>query len=336
MAHYRGLCADTVYIGGGTPTCLDAELLTGLLRAIQNCFLLTDTCEITVECNPKTVDDIYLKKLHSAGVNRLSVGVQSFCDRQSELLGRLHNAEEAKKCIKLAQDCGFENINLDLMFGLPYQTKEVFLESLETALLLEPTHISAYSLILEEGTLLAKRVESGELQLPDEEMERDLYHFLIKRLAQDGYIHYEISNFARNGYESKHNNKYWERRPYIGLGAAAHSQFGNIRFGNPPQLDRYEQLVQMIPPCGRETELLTRTDEMAEFVFLGLRKVRGICKSDFSSKFATEIETVYGSQLTKFRKLGLLEEHGNNICLTEKGIDVSNSIFCEFLPEEKV
>lgn len=332
--YYRGCRADTVYIGGGTPTCLSIEQMSKLLKQLTDSFCLTADCEITVECNPKTADGAYFKRLRAAGANRLSIGVQSFCDRELALLGRLHNAEEAQQCVKLAQDSGFENINLDLMFGLPNQTVEKAMENTERAIALKPTHISAYSLILEEGTPLAERVRQGELTLPDEETERGMYHEMVHRLAQDGYERYEISNFARNGFVSKHNNKYWERRPYIGLGAAAHSQIGNLRYANPDGLEEYAALGRKPPPEGRETEVLSRNDEIAEFVFLGLRKMCGIRKSEFRSLFFQEIESVYGAQLDKFCSLGLLEQSGDVIRLTPSGIDVSNSVFCEFLLEE--
>lgn len=331
--YYRGLRADTIYIGGGTPTCLSAKQLTELLYQLQDCFCLTADCEITVECNPKTADGEYFKKLRRAGANRLSIGVQSFRDEELKLLGRLHNSEEAKSCVKLAQDCGFENVNLDLMFGLPYQTKEYFAENVEAALRLSPKHISAYGLILEEGTPLAERVRRGEVCLPEEETEREMYHFLTQTLAQEKYFKYEISNFSLAGFESRHNNKYWERKPYIGLGAAAHSHIGNVRFGNPTSLEEYMRLATKTPPNGREKEMLTQADEMAEFVFLGLRKMCGIRRSEFEKIFSTKIEEVYGKQLEKFCRLGLLAEEGDVIRLTERGIDVSNSVFCEFLPE---
>ena len=335
MEHYRGCRVDTVYIGGGTPTCLDVELLTFLLQNIKDCFRLTENCEITVECNPKTADGEYFKKLHKSGVNRLSIGVQSFHDKELALLGRLHNAEEARQCIKLAQENGFENLNLDLMFGLPNQTLSLFLESIEQALSLNPMHISAYGLIVEDGTPLAEKVQCGILRLPDEEVEREMYHEMRRMLAQESYCHYEISNFARNGFESRHNNKYWERSPYIGLGAAAHSQIGNLRFGNPAQLDEYARVAKNEPTEGRETEKLTKTDEMSEFIFLGLRKICGIQKEKFRFEFGMEIETLYGAQLDKFCKLGLLEQSEDRIWLSEAGMDVSNSIFCEFLLEEE-
>lgn len=333
--HYRGLRADTIYIGGGTPTCLAVEDLTGLLEDLQQCFCVTDDCEITVECNPKTADGAYFNQLRKVGVNRLSVGVQSFCEDELRLLGRLHSAEEARECIKLAQDAGFQNISLDLMFGLPYQTKERLAENVKEALQLEPTHISAYSLILEEGTPLAERVQNGELQLPEEETEREMYHFLTEKLAQEGYLPYEISNFARCGFESRHNNKYWERKPYIGLGAAAHSQVEHLRFGNPVGLEEYIRLAHQEAPIGRETEILSKADEMAEFVFLGLRKRCGIRKTKFSEQFSENIETVYGKQLANCYQWGLLTEDGDTIRLTKRGIDVSNRVFCEFLPEEE-
>lgn len=331
MEQYRGLRADSVYIGGGTPTCLKKEQLLRLIYRIKNCFLLTEDCEFTVECNPKTADDDYFRALNLAGVNRLSIGVQSFIDEELKLLGRVHTANEAKECVIMAKNAGFLNFNLDLMFGLPKQTVADFEKSISAALSLKPAHISCYSLILEEGTLMHKMVEQGALVLPDEDTERDMYHTLIKKLVASGYEHYEISNFALVKKQSRHNNKYWDIKPYIGLGAAAHSNIGNIRFGNPAALEEYSDAVKHCPPCGRETEELSVLDEMSEFMFLGLRKIDGIKKSDFKKQFGVDIKSVYGEQITKFCDLKLMEEENDTIRLTLAGVDVSNSVFCEFL-----
>ncbi len=331
MEHYRGLCADTVYLGGGTPTCLRVEQLTGLLEKLRGCFQLTKDCEITVECNPKTADEAYFKRLRAAGANRLSIGIQSFHDEELSLLGRLHSAKEAEKCVKDAKRAGFANINLDLMFGLPGQTIEKFFESVRRAVDLSPMHLSCYSLILEAGTPLELRIHSGELRLPEEEAERAMYHQLVSYLAEHGYAQYEISNFSMKGFESKHNNKYWERKPYIGLGAAAHSQIGNIRFANPPDLDAYVKIASLAPLEGRETETISPKDQMAEFMFLGLRKTCGVSQKEFNKEFGLDVRKVYAKQLKKFCEWNLLEIDGDWIRLTKAGMDVSNSVFCEFL-----
>lgn len=331
MVQYKGLTADSVYIGGGTPTCLKKEQLLKLIDKIKSTFLLTDDCEFTVECNPKTADYDYFCALYSAGVNRLSIGVQSFNDGELKLLGRAHNANEAKECIQLAQKAGFLNYNLDLMFGLPNQSLKDFEKSIHAALLLKPSHISCYSLILEDGTKMYDMVNSGEYVLPEDDEERKMYHTLIDILSKNGYEHYEISNFALLGKQSRHNNKYWEREPYIGIGAAAHSNIEDSRFANPSGLDAYSKIVQLPVPDGRETEKLSEKDKMSEFIFLGLRKIKGISKTGFKNIFGVDIYEIYGKQIEKFCNLKLLEDNEDTICLTSKGIDVSNSVFCEFL-----
>lgn len=335
MAHYRGCRADTVYIGGGTPTCLEAVQLAGLVDKIRSCFRLEQDCEITVECNPKTADEKYFRTLRKAGVNRLSVGVQSFHDHELRLLGRIHTVAEAEECIRMAKNAGFSNISLDLMFGLPGQSAVDVEESVRRAVSLAPTHLSCYSLILEEGTPLYRSVQEGRFTLPDEDAEREMYHHLVRLLAENGYHRYEISNFALRGKESRHNNKYWERKPYIGLGAAAHSQIADLRYGNPSSLAEYEEVTFLHPPAGRAAERLTSADEMAEFMFLGLRKCAGILKSDFGKVFGKSLETVFGEPIKKFYSLGLLEDSNGRLRLSDAGIDVSNAIFCEFLPEEE-
>ncbi len=331
MEQYKGIRANSVYIGGGTPTCLKKEQLLKLIDKIKSNFLLTDDCEFTVECNPKTADYDYFCALNSAGVNRLSIGVQSFIDDELKLLGRAHSADEAKESIQMAKKAGFLNYNLDLMFGLPDQSISNFKESIQTALALEPAHISCYSLILEEGTKMYDLVTGGEFVLPDEVEERKMYHTLIEILSKNGYEHYEISNFALSGKQSRHNNKYWDREPYIGIGAAAHSNIGDLRFGNPSELDLYSKIAQNHISDGRETEKLTKEDKMSEFVFLGLRKIKGISKTKFKNTFGIDIYEKYDKQIKKFCDLKLLEDNGDTICLTSAGIDVSNSVFCEFL-----
>ena len=331
MKQYKGIYANSVYIGGGTPTCLKKEQLLKLVDKIKSTFLLTDDCEFTVECNPKTADYDYFCALNNVGVNRLSIGVQSFNEDELKLLGRAHNAEEAKECIQMAKKAGFLNYNLDLMFGLPNQSLLDFKKSIHDALALEPAHISCYSLIVEEGTKMCDMVNRGELILPDEDEERRMYHALIKILSDNGYEHYEISNFALRGMQSRHNNKYWNREPYIGIGAAAHSNIGDFRFGNPPELDLYTDIVKNNVPDGRETEKLTAEDKMSEFIFLGLRKTEGISKIKFKDNFGIDIYEKYGEQIKKFCGLKLLEDKSDTIRLTSAGIDVSNSVFCEFL-----
>lgn len=331
MNHYKGITVNTVYIGGGTPTCLSKDQLCGLVDTIKGNFMLTEDCEITVECNPKTADEEYFRALFLRGVNRLSIGTQSFCDKELSLLGRAHNAEEARQCVRMAKSAGFTNINLDLMFGLPDQSEESFMQSIREVISLAPTHISAYSLILEENTPIYLRVDSGELVLPDEDVERDMYRVLVEELFKAGYRRYEISNFSVPGFESRHNNKYWERKPYIGLGAAAHSHIGMLRFSNPNGLDEYINIAKFPPSERREKDILTEKDTMSEFMFLGLRKMCGVSQKQFYESFGKRMTEVFSEPIQKYCQLNLLEWQGDNLRLTARGIDVSNNVFCEFL-----
>lgn len=331
MQQYRGITADSIYIGGGTPTALKKEQLTDLINKIRSTLSLTDDCEFTVECNPKTVDFDYLKMLKNNGVNRLSIGVQSLKDSELKMLGRVHSKDEAIECINMVKKAGFDNFNIDLMFGLPRQSLAGFKKTVMEVLNTEPKHISCYSLIVEDGTPISRRINSGELILPDEDTEREMYHTLVDILNDAGYKHYEISNFAKDGNESRHNNKYWERKPYIGLGAAAHSNIGDLRFGNPASLEEYEKVSCLKIPEGREKEHLTQEDEMSEVMILGLRKMDGISKVSFAKEFNKDLESVFKEQLSKFERLGLVQITDEKVMLTKRGIDVSNMVFCEFL-----
>lgn len=330
MQSYRGERVDTVYIGGGTPTVLPPHLLLQLLSGLQSCFAIAPGAEITVEANPGTCNGDGLKQLAEAGVNRISLGVQSFIDAELALLGRIHTAEDAVAAAENAYAAGITNLSLDLMFSIPAQTQDSLRYSIEQAAALRPTHISAYSLTLCEGTPFFSAAQAGQLSLPDEEEDRARYTLLCEMLKNCGYRRYEISNFAKPGFEARHNTKYWIREPYIGLGAAAHSFYNGRRFENPASLAEYYQTVYN--QTERMGEMITRQDAMAEFMFLGLRRTEtGISRNKFFKEFKQPIDSVYGEQLTKLCRLKLLELNGDTIRLTERGIDVSNSVFCEFV-----
>ncbi len=330
MKAYQGTEVDTVYIGGGTPTALPSHLLIRLLAGLHENFRILPGAEITVEANPGTCNEDYFLALSSAKVNRISLGVQSFVDSELALLGRIHSAKEAAEALKNVRRAGIANVSLDLMFSIPEQTKESFLYSINEAVSLEPDHISSYSLTLCEGTLMHRAAESGKLLLPDEDTDRELYAMLYKTLNKYGYSRYEISNFAKPGKESRHNTKYWRLAPYIGIGVAAHSFYDGRRFENPSKLSEYYQVVR--GERAREGTEITPKDAMAEFMFLGLRMTEaGILRQDFLNMFHKPIEAVYGRQIEKLQSLGLLECEGERIRLTERGIDVSNGVFCEFV-----
>ena len=330
MEEYRGEKADTVYLGGGTPTALSPKLLQKVLEGIHNCFDLAPDAEITIEANPGTCNKDAFYALKNAGVNRVSLGVQSFKDEELRLLGRIHTAKDAEIAVSNIRDAGILNISLDLMFSLPSQTRESLQFSLEKALLLAPQHLSCYSLMVCENTPLEAMVKNGLLTLPDEDTDRQFYTQITEFLEHNGYGRYEISNFSLVGKEAKHNTKYWNRAPYIGLGAAAHSFWGNERFENPASLaSYYERVKQKKHPEGT---ILTKEDAMAEFVFLGLRKTKeGISRKAFYDSFQTDFNSLYGKTVNKLTNLALLKDDGDRLLLTDRGIDISNAVLAEFL-----
>ncbi len=326
MERYQGERVDTIFIGGGTPTSLTAEQLELLLKNIQKKFVLTENCEFTVEANPKTLDEEKLATLKKYGINRLSIGVQSFNHNELLALGRVHTDAEAEETITLAKKY-FDNISIDLMCAIPNQTKESFKKNLEKAYSLKPQHISCYSLILEEGTPLYEENEKGNLVLPDENEEREIYDIAVCEMEKQGYLQYEISNFAKQGFESEHNKKYWQCDEYIGIGLSAHSYIDGVRFSNT---DDFSSYIKGEFSSG-EKEVLSKEDQMSEFMFLGLRKTDGVSKTEFLNRFGENMEKVFEKPLSKFKNLGMIEEKGDKICLTQKAISVSNQVMCEFI-----
>jgi len=330
METYRGVQADTVYIGGGTPTAIPPHLLVRLLQGIKNSFVLAPNTEITVEANPGTCDAAFMTQLAEVGVNRVSLGAQSFVDAELATIGRIHTAAQIAEAVGAVRSAGISNISLDLMFSLPGQTKESLRYSLDRLYALEPNHVSCYSLTLCEGTHLYEMVKAGKVMMAEDEEDRELYAMVCEHLKQNGYCRYEISNFARGGAVSRHNTKYWKRAPYIGLGVAAHSFYKNCRFENPVGLSDYYRVV-----CGKEErpgESISWQDAMAEFMFLGLRMTEeGVLKQEFYKTFGKTVESIYGPSIAKLCEQGLLECVHDRLRLTDRGIDVSNRVFCEFL-----
>ncbi len=330
METYRGETVNTVYLGGGTPTALPPHLLVRILEGIRKNFTLLADSEITVEANPGTCDEQGFRALAEAGVNRVSLGAQSFVDTELSALGRIHTAGETKEAVEMVRRAGIHNVSLDLMFSLPNQTKESLMVSLDAITALNPDHISCYSLTVCEDTPLWTRVESGETVLPEEETDREFYELICDTLNKNGYDRYEISNFAKAGRESHHNTKYWLRAPYIGLGAGAHSFYGGKRFENPASLSAYHRVAN--GQQERAGEIITEADAMAEFMFLGLRMTKaGVLRSDFKAEFNQDLDTVYGEAIKKLSDSGLLSDTGDRLTLTERGIDLSNTVFCEFV-----
>ena len=323
----EGRSVSSIFIGGGTPSVLDERLLGDILKEIRNRFKMEEDAEITIEVNPGTANIGKLQAYREMGINRLSIGLQSPQDRELKILGRIHNYGQFLEIYQEARTVGFDNINIDLMSAIPDQTYEGWVKNLRTAAELEPEHISAYSLIVEEGTPFAAR----KLNLPDEDTEYNMYEATAQILKEYGFEQYEISNYARKGRECRHNVGYWTRQDYLGFGLGASSLYGKERFANTTDMKKYLENSRN-PEKIRETEpSLTREDEMAEFMFLGLRMTKGISKADFQKCFGCTIESVYGEVLEKYESMGLLLEQDGRIFLSRKGIHVSNSIMAEFL-----
>ena len=323
----EGRSVSSIFIGGGTPSVLDERLLGDILREIRNRFKMEEDAEITIEVNPGTANIGKLQAYREMGINRLSIGLQSPEDRELKILGRIHNYGQFLETYQEARTVGFDNINIDLMSAIPDQTYEGWVKNLRTVAELEPEHISAYSLIVEEGTPFAAR----KLNLPDEDTEYNMYEATAQILKKYGFEQYEISNYARKGRECRHNVGYWTRQDYLGFGLGASSLYGKERFANTADMKKYLENSKN-PEKIRETEpSLTREDEMAEFMFLGLRMTKGISKADFQRCFGCTIESVYGEVLEKYESMELLLEKDGRIFLSREGIHVSNSIMAEFL-----
>lgn len=300
----------TIYLGGGTPSTLDIQDIQRLLAAID----MPEAEEITMELNPGDATPEYLQALKKAGINRLSIGVQSFQDELLHLIGRRHNAAQAIEAVRRAQEAGFDNLSIDLMYALPTQTMAQWRADIETALRLGIQHISCYGLMYEEGTALTCMRDQGELTPIDEDTENAMYDYLCARLKDAGFVHYEVSNFALPGFASKHNSRYWDGTPYIGVGAGAHSYIGNIRSWNPDDLDAYLRGIQD-GNLVRESETLTDQDVYNERIMLGLRTCQGVPRK--------AIQTDLSAYIAK----GLLREtNEGNIVATQSGIHILNRI----------
>jgi len=311
---------ETVYIGGGTPTAVKNENLCSLLETIMP--KTAEGCEVTVECNPGTVSRTDLENIKRAGANRLSIGLQSTHEKHLKALGRIHSLEDFEDCLKNAKMAGFENISLDLMFGLPDQTLSEWEETLRFAVASGVTHISAYSLKIEEGTPFYNM----ELNLPDEDLNREMYDLAVKILGENGFNRYEISNFARNGYESRHNLRYWETKSFIGVGAGAYSCIDEKRYAYIKDIRGYIEKAEI-----EYSDELTKFDEMSEFVFLGLRCAKGISISEFENRFGYSFYDVFGEAMEKHIKRGTLIRKGDRIFVPDEFLYVSNMILSDFV-----
>lgn len=362
-AQYGEYQVSSIFFGGGTPTILEGYQLAAILETVKEHFNITTDAEITVECNPGTLTAGKAEKLVQAGFNRLSMGLQSTDDRELQLLGRIHNFAQFLESYDLARKAGFRNINVDLMSALPGQTLKSWQDTLQKVTALRPEHISAYSLIIEEGTPFYERFAEDERireegghprLLPEEDVERQMYELTETFLHTKGYERYEISNYAKPGYECRHNCGYWTRKDYLGLGLGASSLVEHQRFQNTSERKTYLE-QEYLPQCEGQHERIAETiqlqeetgltqtghhihietldkkSEMEEFMFLGLRLMAGISRQQFEKKFQVTLNSVYGEVLRKLKGEQLIEEVAGYVRLTEHGIDVSNYVLAEFL-----
>ena len=320
----------SVFIGGGTPSALKAEAIASIMRTLQEQFFFCEDAEVTIEANPGTVDLEKLTIYRNVGINRLSLGLQSTDAEELKLLGRIHSYEEFLKSYEWAREAGFSNINIDLMFAIPGQTGEAWRQHLYQVAELNPEHISAYSLIIEEGTPFAEQ----NLDLPDEDTEYQMYEDTAEILERYGYRQYEISNYAKQGYMCRHNAGYWQRREYLGFGLGASSLYRGMRFSNTRRMQEYLKESRNPDQIRKDVTVLSRNERIEEFMFLGFRMTEGISEKKFEENFDVRLMDVYGDILQKYEETGFMEHIETKWRLTRKGIHVSNHILADFLLDE--
>lgn len=351
---YKEYQVRTIFIGGGTPSLLPADFIKRILEKLNHDFIVKKGCEITIEANPDSLAPHKPEAYLQAGINRLSIGLQSADDDELRRLGRIHDYRTFCQAYEMARQAGFRNVNVDLMSAIPGQTLLSYRKTLEKVLALEPEHISAYSLILEEGTWFYEHQK--ELSLPTEDEDRELYELTGEMLASYNYNRYEISNYAKSGYECEHNKVYWKRGDYVGFGLGAASMVDDVRWSNKRDMRAYREAVLSVPEAvpvmregnaaslmeaqgtlsayrarlGENVQYLSRQEQMEEFMFLGLRLTKGIGKQDFLNKFGVPIETVYGETLDRLQRDGLLSVD-DSVHLTPYGFDISNYVMSKFL-----
>ena len=329
---YGEIPVETIFIGGGTPSVPDSALIVEIMEHVRHAFHVADGAEISMEANPGTVTREKLTDYRKAGINRLSFGLQSANDRELKLLGRIHTWAEFLESFTLARECGFANLNIDLMSALPGQTCESWKETLSRVTDLDPEHISAYSLIIEEGTPFGERSgsEEGRKLLPDEDSEREMYHETKRFLKDCGYERYEISNYAKPGRECRHNIGYWTGVPYLGLGLGASSYLDGCRFTVNPDMKQY---LEEKPGMFVDIEKLTKKDMEEEFFYVGLRMTAGVSLSEFERRFGISAKEVYPGLMETFVKEKAARFEGDRFVLTDYGLDVSNYIMAQFLQD---
>lgn len=327
---YQHKKVTSVFFGGGTPTTLSIPMLRQLTEAVFDSWEIEADAEITTEANPGTLDREMAEALKEMGFNRLSMGVQAWQNRILKELGRIHTIEGFLENYQAVREAGFENVNVDLMFALPNQTFADWKETVQNIAALEPEHISAYSLIIEEGTVFGDRYEDGALEPAPEDLDREMYHWAVEYLAEKGYKQYEISNFAKKDRQSRHNRIYWQAEEYLGMGLGAHSYMEGERFHNSYDLEKYIVAEGDVSLLKEDIEIIGEEDSMTEFMFLGLRLTEGVSFARFCARFRKELKEIYGTQIEELKRDGLIIEDESGICLTERGIDVSNVVFEKF------
>ena len=322
---------DTIYIGGGTPSVIECKYIKEILEEIYKIIGYDKNREVTIEINPGTVTQEKIKEYKKININRISIGLQSTNNKLLKDIGRIHTYEQFKETYELVKNENFENINVDLMLALPNQTLEDLEESLKDVIKLNPTHISVYSLILEEKTKMYEMVNKKEVELPSEDLERQMYWKTKEMLEKAGFVHYEISNFAKKGYESKHNSNCWNQQEYYGFGLAAHSYINNMRYSNTENLEEYIQFIkeEKYNKVKSIHEIQTKKSKMKEYMMLKLRTIEGIEIKEYKKKFQENPLYIYKNEIEKLTKNELVEVDG--IKLTNKGLDFANEVWQEFI-----
>ncbi len=329
----RGIAGNlrTVYLGGGTPTLFSSEQITAILTGVREIFSITSGAEITIEANPGTVSESQLSSLRDTGINRISIGMQSLSDRELCTLGRSHTVEDSFAAVSAARKAGFDNISLDLIYGIPGQHMDIWENTMSRALELRPEHVSAYELTPEERTILHTKLAGGVYALPDESLVIEMYYAALEKMKAHGYVHYEISNFAKRGYESVHNLNYWDRGEYLGVGAGAHSFFKGKRTGNIPELAGYmESINSSVMPVDEEITV-TEQDEFNEMIFLGLRKTEGI-----DTRLIPDKERLLKNRaVDALKRHGLIEIEDSFLRLTGEGLVMSTEVMVQLICVER-
>ncbi|WP_124727847.1 radical SAM family heme chaperone HemW [Staphylospora marina] len=327
----------TVFIGGGTPTVLTPRQMERLLKAVARHFpRWSEEREFTVEANPGTTGTELLKVMKAGGVNRISFGAQTFRPDLLSRIGRIHGKEDIIRSVESARKEGFDNLSLDLMFGLPGQTVSDMEQTLEEALALDPGHFSCYSLKIEEGTLFHHLHERGQLALPEEEEEVEMYRLIIEVLRRNGYRQYEVSNFARPGRESRHNSVYWKNEEYYGFGTGAHGYVGGVRHANIKGVGEYIRLIREGKRPVAESFFVEKEEDMENFMILGLRMLDGVCRIRFEQRYGLKLDRVFGPVIRRLTETGLLHDDGDRIRLTDRGLFLGNEVFAAFLGNAEI